>query len=116
MSMEYVRRYYGVPAIKGGVIHFDGQRATILSATHHLHVRFEDGTKGWLHPTWEVHYQECHEEVADRDGWLGPCNRPAIGYRYDPEFIDEGPYPVCRRHHREPLTEAAARAVSEVAL
>jgi hypothetical protein len=111
--MEYVRRHYGVPATRGGIVHFAGQRGTILSATYQLRVRFDDGTKAWLHPTWEVRYQECHEAVSDNDGHLEPCNRPAVGYRYDPEFVGEGPYPVCRRHRREPLTEAAAREIAE---
>ena len=57
MTLQYVRDYYGVPAKRGGRVRFEGQHeATILSATHHLHVRFDDGCEGWLHPTWEVEY------------------------------------------------------------
>lgn len=113
MSLPYIRRRYGVPAIRGGLIRFEGQQGRILSATHHLHVRFEDGTKAWLHPTWRVHYRKCHEAVVDRDGIEGPCDRPAVGNRYDTEFIGEGPYPVCRRHHRGPFTEDEARTIAE---
>lgn len=59
MSMDYVRRYYGVPAKRGGRIRFDydGSEGTITRATAHIWVRF-DGVK-WsvpLHPTWMVTY------------------------------------------------------------
>lgn len=61
MSMDYVRKTYGVPAKRGGRIRFTGDcepiEGTILSATHRLRVRF-DGSKArvWLHPTWCVEY------------------------------------------------------------
>lgn len=59
MTMAYVRRYYGVPAKRGGRIRFDydGRLGTITKATAHIWVRF-DGAK-WseqLHPTWMVTY------------------------------------------------------------
>ncbi len=111
--MAYVRDYYNVPAIRGGVVFFREQKATILSATHHLHVRFDDGGTAWIHPKCEVRYEECPEAVADREGHEEPCNRSAVGYRYDPEFVAEGPYPVCRRHHREPFTAAEAANVRQ---
>lgn len=97
MSTEWVRRNYGVPATRGGIIRFDGQHAVILSATHLLHVRLDSGECAWIHPTWRVKYQECHETVLDRDGTEQPCGRPAVGYRADHD-PDEDPYPVCRRH------------------
>ena len=42
--------------------------------------------------------QECHEEITDRDGYLGPCGKRAVGYRIDPEW--RKPYPVCRKYLR----------------
>ena len=56
MSMEYVRRYYGVPAKRGGRVQFFGAQGTITSATHYLRVRMDDGRRVLLHPTWEVTY------------------------------------------------------------
>lgn len=103
MSLPWVRQQYGVPATRGGLVRFEGDEARILSATHYLHVRMVDGTRAILHPTWHVDYQECHEAVRDSDGDEQPCDRPAVGYRYDPEYPGEGPYPVCRRHHRPPF-------------
>lgn len=37
----------------------------------------------------------CHQEVADRDGYLDACNEPATTTRTD-DNGDE--YPVCRMH------------------
>lgn len=101
MSLPWVRRTYGVPAIRGGIVRFDGQPGRILSATHHLHIRLDDGKSVWIHPAWRVEYQECHEAVWDRAGEMQPCDRPAVGWRYDVESGDM--YPVCRRHHRPPF-------------
>jgi hypothetical protein len=56
MSMEYVRRYYGVPAKRGGRIRFRGMGGTITSADHHLRARMDDGSRVILHPTWQVEY------------------------------------------------------------
>lgn len=67
MTMQYVRDYYGVPAKRGGRVRFEGRsEGTILSATHRLHVRFDDGTVGWLHPTWEVEYLGVSAGGEDR--------------------------------------------------
>ena len=54
--MAWVREHYGVPARRGGRIRFDGVCGTILSATHHLRVRLDDGRRVMLHPTWHVEY------------------------------------------------------------
>lgn len=56
MSMEWVRRNYGVPAKRGGRIRFCGVGGTITSADHRLRVRMDDGRRVILHPTWEVEY------------------------------------------------------------
>jgi len=47
--------------------------------------------------------RECHEEVADRDGYAEPCEKPAVGWRIDPE--ENHPYPVCVTHHRWPYAD-----------
>lgn len=54
--MEYVRRWYGVPARRGGRVRFDGALGTILSADHRLRVRLDTGERVILHPTWRVEY------------------------------------------------------------
>lgn len=54
----------------------------------------------------------CHEEVADADGHAAPCNRPAVGWRVDPE--ENQPYPVCVTHHRWPYADQWVRTRAEV--
>jgi hypothetical protein len=54
--MERIRRNYNVPARRGGRIRFMGQLGTITSATHYLRVKFDNGGKALLHPTWNVEY------------------------------------------------------------
>lgn len=44
--------------------------------------------------------EECHEEVT-RGNEFQPCDLPVVGQRIDPEWGK--PYPVCKRHHREPF-------------
>lgn len=56
MSMEWIRRNYGVPAKRGGRVRFSGVAGTITSASHHLRVRLDDGRRVLLHPTWRVEY------------------------------------------------------------
>lgn len=66
MSMDYIRRTYGVPAKRGARIQFDGgdphdgpQLGTITSATcsGHIRVRFDGQRRVCrLHPTWAVQY------------------------------------------------------------
>lgn len=64
MSMEWIRRNYSVPAKRGGRVRLgngfgsglDGMAATIVSATHYLRVRMDDGRRVLLHPTWRVDY------------------------------------------------------------
>lgn len=59
--------------------------------------------------------RECHEEVADAEGYAVPCERPALGWRIDPE--DNQPYPVCATHYRWPYAEewvAAEAALARV--
>lgn len=60
MTMQWVRSTYGVPAKRGGRIAYTANGiesfATILGATHLLHVRFDSGLEAHLHPTWKVRY------------------------------------------------------------
>ncbi|KAF1009539.1 MAG: hypothetical protein GAK28_00177 [Luteibacter sp.] len=62
MSMEYVRRYYGVPARRGGRVEYTGcgivEMGTIRSATgSNLNIQL-DGVKHAMpfHPTWKLRY------------------------------------------------------------
>jgi hypothetical protein len=41
--------------------------------------------------------EECVEGVI-REGWEGPCEKPAVAVRVDP--VDGGVYPVCAYHAR----------------
>ena len=64
MSMEGVRRAYGVPAKRGTRIRYTGgakpQLGTIMSATgQYLRVHFDGEPRlrrHSLHPTWKVEY------------------------------------------------------------
>lgn len=55
---DYVRRYYEVPAVKGGRILFDGKPATITGFDGaHLLARLDDEPEPVrLHPRWKVEY------------------------------------------------------------
>jgi len=57
MSMDWVRKTYNVPAMRGGRVIVDGRKGTITSADNCLRVRF-DGEKfsQRCHPTWRVEY------------------------------------------------------------
>lgn len=70
MTARYVRDTYGVPAYKGGRVTVDGKPGTIISFPDaYIKVRFDDGTTGKCHPTWEVDYEinkskhctQCHQ-------------------------------------------------------
>lgn len=64
MSMDYIRRYYKVPAKRGMRIKFCGQPAVITSTTRaYLRIRVDgDDFSIVVHPTWEIEYPE----VSDR--------------------------------------------------
>ena len=78
MSMDYIRRTYGVPAKRGGRIQYDGWHpddgpkcGTITSATRsgHIRVRFDGERRTYkLHPTWAVAYMKTPTT----------SNRPAV--------------------------------------
>ncbi|GGA99908.1 hypothetical protein GCM10011491_30220 [Brucella endophytica] len=67
MSMEWVRKYYGVPAKRGGRIEYTGGKTpkygTILSASNYLNIQL-DGNKhpSRFHPTWEIRYLDAEGE------------------------------------------------------
>lgn len=61
MSMDSIRRRYGVPAKRGMAVTVDGQPATITGSSRtaeHLMVRFDDEPRRThpIHPTWRVEY------------------------------------------------------------
>ena len=98
-EMESLRRFYGVPARRGGRVAFtyQGRReATILSARDHkLWLRFDGDTKrsGPFHPTWEIEYLGEGRKIdptkrwsAEDRGhttpcwiWQGPIDRTGYG-------------------------------------
>lgn len=105
MSMASIRKHYGVPACRGGLVRFQGVEATITSADRsdeHLWLRIPGlGRPAKVHPTWEMEYILCDNVDVDRHGNEGPCERPAMGYRIDTDFGNR--YPVCREHHVPPF-------------
>lgn len=76
MSMDYIRKTYGVPAKRGGRLIYtdsDGVKfyCTIKSATNsgHLKVLVDDRVPGYrgrmkLHPTWNVEYLTPNVEIT----------------------------------------------------
>lgn len=57
MSMDYVRRYYRVPAKRGGRVKFAGDLATITGSDGaRLRIRCDDGARLIVHPTWRMEY------------------------------------------------------------
>lgn len=70
MSMDYIRRTYGVPAKRGGRVEYTGygqpRQGVILGASGpHLRVRL-DGDRATLsmHPTWELRYIDSPTQAA----------------------------------------------------
>jgi hypothetical protein len=55
MSLPWIRKHYGVPAKRGGIVRYkvnnDWQTGKILSAKNTLKVDLEDGGIVWIHPT-----------------------------------------------------------------
>ena len=73
MSLDYIRRCYGVPAYRGTPILYTGgeapRRGTIVGAGSALRVRWDDDPsrrRAILHPTWEVQY--LPETPGDGEG------------------------------------------------
>lgn len=61
MSMEYIRKYYGVPAKRGGRVAAIGKTGTICGTSGpHLRVRLDGETFARIfHPTWNMVYHEA---------------------------------------------------------
>lgn len=59
-ALEYIRRYYRVPAKKGAKITYQGNPGVIRGGTgSYLLVRMEgDKANIKCHPTWEIEYLE----------------------------------------------------------
>jgi hypothetical protein len=63
--MQNLRRYYGVPAKRGGRVAYTWRgrcEDTILSAhSHKLWIRFDGDVRrsGPFHPTWEIEYLDA---------------------------------------------------------
>jgi len=64
MSMDYIRRAYGVPAKRGAPVQFDNagkiERGHIVgSRGHYLRIRWADKGRVYSHhPTWRLEYLE----------------------------------------------------------
>lgn len=66
MCMEYIKKAYGVPAKKNGLIKYSGSKDQIIlmkitgTKGHYLECEICEGVnrglKTLLHPTWEVEY------------------------------------------------------------
>ena len=76
MSMDYIRRTYGVPAKRGAQILFRGvigqagiTGVVIGTRGHYLRVRMDATCLTWtLHPTWEVEYLKTPNCVGNLQG------------------------------------------------
>jgi hypothetical protein len=69
--MDYVRRYYGVPARRGGRVRLGagfakaGYEGTITRATHYIWVRLDGARHATpFHPTWELEYLDAASTPA----------------------------------------------------
>jgi hypothetical protein len=73
VSLDYIRRAYGVPAKRGGRIRFTDARGDVFNCTiksargHYLRVLVDDRVPGYrgrltLHPTWQIEYTGKEKE------------------------------------------------------
>ena len=68
MSMDYIRKRYGVPAKRGGRVRYignpdgkpvDGTITGAVAGTMHLYVRLDGNKRSYhFHPTWKLEYLE----------------------------------------------------------
>ena len=69
MSMDYIRRAYGVPAKRGGRVSYTAAakavQGTIVGARgHYLRVRWdESGLTHSMHPTWMLVYLKPPQDL-----------------------------------------------------
>jgi hypothetical protein len=72
MSLEYIRKSYGVPAWRGARIEYTGngraEPGTISGARGaYLRIRFDSGRKlGLYHPTWEIRYLDAPANTGEK--------------------------------------------------
>lgn len=68
-SLDYVRRYYGVPAKRGMRVTCDGKPGVITSgAGAHIRVRLDGERHPYpYHPTWRVTYHTPTGDVTYAD-------------------------------------------------
>ena len=65
MSFDYIRKYYSVPARRGGRVEYTGEGkpelGTIVSASGgHLNIRLDSAKHAMpFHPTWELRYLDA---------------------------------------------------------
>lgn len=57
---SYIRRYYGVPAKRGGRVRiWTGEEGTIIwTYMHNLRVRLDSGHVGVFHPSYGLYYYD----------------------------------------------------------
>lgn len=72
MGMQAIRRMYGVPAKRGGLVKFEGDRYVILGSSRtamHLRLRPIDwaGPTIEVHPTWEMEYLDSSSPISGSD-------------------------------------------------
>lgn len=81
MSCEYVREYYGVPAVIGRRVVINGKHGIIAADRgHYIGVNFDADKPGVIrnaHPTWEVQYGDM--------GDIRPMTRSQKRYR---DYLD----------------------------
>lgn len=66
MSLEYIRKFYEVPAHIGGRVKFKDRMGTITGANGpHLLITLDgDNFAGSYHPTWKVDYSPLQTPKA----------------------------------------------------
>ena len=83
MSMDYIRKYYGVPAKLGGRVAWDTSKGTrygsITGATAYIYVRFDDAKHPVpLHPMEEgLRYLTPNAELRGRGARASGTRGPA---------------------------------------
>jgi hypothetical protein len=72
MSLDYIRKYYSVPARRGGRVAYTGERTICGARGSHLSIRL-DGCKHTMpfHPTWELRYLDKDESAAPPAAVIG---------------------------------------------
>lgn len=82
MSLDYIRRTYAVPAVRGGRVRYTGgsgkREGTIIGASGaHRTIRLDGDKHGMpFHPTWELEY--LGNAGSDREGAGPPEATPDV--------------------------------------